>query len=158
MVVVHSIRQRVHRPRERLRAQRTGHLSRPVVVGRVRRAVQRVGVRGERLRDQPVELIAEAVLEVDRVDGRAHRVPLALPPLGATILEPDLETEVHVECERRKSRGGEKIARSLSRVCTLSLHHDGKRPEIKGRNEESFHRSGFFGWVREEGFQVSPFW
>jgi len=70
------------------------HLCRPIVVRRVSGAVQRVGV-GERLHET-VELRAETVFEVDRGRrSRVHRVPLAFPPLGPPVLEPNLRAPSH---------------------------------------------------------------
>lgn len=76
--------QGIHRPREGLGAQWRGHFGRPVVV--------RVGaVKGVRVGKGLHELGSESVLKVGRSHSRrVHRIPLALTPLGPTVLEPHL--------------------------------------------------------------------
>lgn len=82
MIAGHHRAERIDRPGERLGAQRRWHLG-PVVV-RIRR-IQRIV--GKRLH----ELCAKARLEVSRRHSRVHCVPLALAPLGPSVLEPHLE-------------------------------------------------------------------
>ena len=76
----------VEAPGEPLGEGGARHLGRPVVVGGV--AVARQAVLRERLH-QPVELGPEAAL--GEVCGGVDQVPLPLPPLGATVLEPNLK-------------------------------------------------------------------
>lgn len=76
-----------HRP-EGLRAQRTGHLGRPIVV-RIR-GIKAVIADG---RHEAVELRSKAGLEFGRGIHCVHGVPFAFTPFGTSVLEPHLENK-----------------------------------------------------------------
>lgn len=89
---------RIEAPRKTLgrSGQRTGHLSGPAIVaGRSVAGGVKGGLicgrcgRSERLH-QSVELRSEGLEVGGGGSGRVHRIPLALPPFGASIFEPDL--------------------------------------------------------------------
>lgn len=70
-------------------SQKNSHLGRPIVVRRVSRTVQRIGV-SEWLHEA-VELCSEPVLKVhSRSRCGVHCIPLAFPPLGPPVFEPYL--------------------------------------------------------------------
>lgn len=106
---------RVEAPREALgrAGERAGHLARPRVV-RLRCVAGVEGHlvgggrrRAERLHE-PVELRRERLEVGGGRGGGVHRVPLALPPLGAPVLEPHLRKRAagSVTCpEQRRARG-----------------------------------------------------